>query len=75
MILTKRYSYAILFPEAKRKEVFQMMLAFKVSFFSIEKGSNCFKFASTLGMAQNIIADLKKNNKGKNFKIIPIKLK
>ena len=52
-----------------------MMLAFKVSFFSIEKGSNCFRFASTLGMAQNIVADLKKNNKGKNFKITPIKLK
>ena len=52
-----------------------MKLVFRISFFSTEKGVNCFKFATTLDKAQKIVSDLEKSGKGKNFKITPIKLK
>ncbi len=51
------------------------MLAFKISFFSTEKGVNCFKFATTLEKARKIARDLTVSGKGKNCKITPLKLK
>lgn len=51
------------------------MIVFKISYFSTEKGVNCFKFASTLDKAKKIVSDTMQSGKGKNFKITPIKLK
>ena len=52
-----------------------MMLIFKISFFSTERGVNCFQFATTLEKAKEIVSDLEQSGKGKKCKIIPIKLK
>lgn len=52
-----------------------MIMIFKISYFSFEKQESCIKFAKTLGTAQNFVSEMKKANKGKDFKITPIKLK
>ena len=52
-----------------------MMMVFKIVFTSVESDNPCVKFAKTLPIAQNFVAVYKKAGKGKDFKIIPIKLK
>lgn len=52
-----------------------MLMVFKICYFSIEKQSRCIKFAKTLAAAQTFVSEMKKTNQGKDFKIIPIKLK
>lgn len=59
----------------KKERVTEMMMVFKIVFTSTESGNPCVKFAKTLPIAQNFVSTYKKAGKGKNFKIIPIKLK
>ena len=59
----------------KKERATEMMMVFKIVFTSVESGNPCVKFAKTLPIAQNFVAVYKKAGKGKDFKIIPIKLK
>lgn len=59
----------------KKERTTEMMVVFKIVFTSVESGNPCVKFAKTLPIAQNFVSVYKKTGKGKDFKIIPIKLK
>ena len=52
-----------------------MMMVFKITFTSTENGNRAVIFKRTLDQAMEFVSAYRKAGKGKDFKIIPIKLK